>query len=95
MRLSGHIPRGLTIESAGTLGFDEFQHAAFLFSTVFQDSLYVPQMRAYSAVATAVAPSIPCHDMTAASPVEPKVCPSAAPSRTPSSRNAVRKTAPK
>ena len=57
MRLSGHIPRGLTIESAVTLGFDEFQHAAFLFSTFFQDSLYVPQMRAYSSVATAVAPT--------------------------------------
>ncbi len=57
LRLSGHIPRGLTIESAVKLGFDEFQHAAFLFSTFFQDSLYVPQMRAYSSVATAVAPT--------------------------------------
>ena len=57
MRLSGHIPRGLTIESAVKLGFDEFQHAAFLFSTFFQDSLYVPRMRAYSEVATTVAPT--------------------------------------
>jgi len=57
MRLSGHIPRGLTIESAVTLGYDEFQHAAFLFSTFFQDSLYVPRMRAYSEVATTVAPT--------------------------------------
>jgi hypothetical protein len=57
MRLSGHIPRGLTIQDAVRLGFDEFQHAAFLFSTFFQDSLYVPQMRAYSSVATAVAPT--------------------------------------
>jgi hypothetical protein len=57
MRVSGHIPRGLTIEDAVTLGFDELQHAAFLFSTFFQDSLYVPQMRAYSSVATIVAPT--------------------------------------
>ena len=57
MRLSGHIPRGLTIESAVKLGFDEFQHSAFLFSTFFQDSLYVPRMRAYSEVATTVAPT--------------------------------------
>jgi imidazolonepropionase-like amidohydrolase len=57
MRLSGHIPRGLTVQSAVKLGYDEFQHAAYLFSTFFQDSLYVPQMRAYSAVATAVAPT--------------------------------------
>jgi hypothetical protein len=57
MRLSGHIPRGVTIESAVKLGFDEVQHAAFLFSTFFQDSLYVPRMRAYSEVATTVAPT--------------------------------------
>lgn len=54
MRVSGHIPRGLTIENAVTLGFDEVQHAAFLMSTFYQDSLYVPRMRAYSSVAQAV-----------------------------------------
>ena len=58
MRLSGHIPRGLTVPNAVELGFDEVNHAAFLFSTFYQDSLYVPTMRAYSAVATAVAPNI-------------------------------------
>ena len=57
LRLSGHIPRGLTIQSAVKLGYDEFQHSAFLFSTFFQDSLYVPTMRAYSSVAAAVAPT--------------------------------------
>jgi hypothetical protein len=57
LRLSGHIPRGLTVEGAVRLGFDEFQHAAFLFSTFFQDSLYLPTMRAYSGVAAAVAPT--------------------------------------
>ncbi len=57
MRLSGHIPRGLSVQAAVTLGYDEIQHAAFLFSTFFQDSLYLPTMRAYSAVATAVAPT--------------------------------------
>jgi imidazolonepropionase-like amidohydrolase len=57
MRLSGHIPRGLSVPAAVTLGYDEIQHAAFLFSTFFQDSLYIPTMRAYSAVATAVAPN--------------------------------------
>ena len=57
MRLSGHIPRGLTLQAAIRLGFDEFQHAAYLFSTFFQDSLYTPRMRAYSEVATSVAPT--------------------------------------
>ena len=58
MLLSGHVPRGLSVPVAVQLGFDEIQHAAFLFSTFYQDSLYVPTMRAYSAVATAVAPNI-------------------------------------
>ena len=58
MRLSGHIPRGLSVPDAVQLGFDEVNHAAFLFSTFFQDSLYVPAMRAYSAVATAVAANV-------------------------------------
>ena len=57
MRLSGHIPRGLTVQAAVRLGFDEVQHGAFLFSTFFQDSLYVPRMRAYSEIATTVAPT--------------------------------------
>jgi hypothetical protein len=57
MRLSGHIPRGLTVPAAIRLGFDEINHAAFLFSTFYQDSLYLP-MRAYSAVAATVAPNI-------------------------------------
>lgn len=58
MRVSGHIPRGMTIEAAVGLGYDEIQHAAFFFSNFYQDSLYLPQMRAYSQVATAVAPRI-------------------------------------
>jgi imidazolonepropionase-like amidohydrolase len=58
MRLSGHIPRGLSVPAAVELGFDEVNHAAFLFSTFFQDSLYVPTMRAYSLVATTVAPNV-------------------------------------
>ena len=57
MRLSGHIPRGLTVPAAVQLGFDEVQHVAFLFSTFFQDSLYLPRMRAYSQVSAAVAPT--------------------------------------
>ncbi len=56
MRLSGHIPRGISMEAAVALGYDEIQHAAFFFSNFFQDSLYLPRMRAYSQVATAVAP---------------------------------------
>jgi imidazolonepropionase-like amidohydrolase len=55
MRLSGHIPRGLTLETAIRLGFDEVNHAAFLFSTFYQDSLYWPEMLAYSLVAAGVA----------------------------------------
>jgi len=57
MRLSGHVPRGLSATAAVNLGFDEINHAAFLFSSFFQDSLYWPTMRAYSAVAAAVAPN--------------------------------------
>ena len=56
MRLSGHVPRGLSVPAAIELGFDEINHAAFLFSTFFQDSLYVPEMRPYSGVAALVAP---------------------------------------
>jgi imidazolonepropionase-like amidohydrolase len=57
MRLSGHIPRGMSMEAAIALGYDEIQHGAFFFSNFFQDSLYVPQMRAYSSVAFAVSPT--------------------------------------
>ena len=57
MRLSGHIPRGLSVQAAVRLGFDELQHAAYMFSDFFQDSLYVPRMRAYSEIANTVAPT--------------------------------------
>lgn len=57
MRLSGHVPRGMSVSAAVNLGFDEINHAAFLFSNFFQDSLYWPTMRAYSAVASIVAPN--------------------------------------
>lgn len=57
MKLSGHIPRGMSVRAAVSLGFDEIQHAAFLLSDFFPDSLYLPTMRAYSQVATVVAPS--------------------------------------
>jgi hypothetical protein len=57
MRLSGHVPRGLSVPAAVRLGFDEINHAAFLFSSFFPDSLYVPEMRPYSGVAAAVAPT--------------------------------------
>lgn len=58
MRLSGHVPRGITAQTAVRLGFDEINHAAFLFSTFYQDSLYWPVMRAYSGVAQIVAPHV-------------------------------------
>ncbi|MEX2181535.1 MAG: amidohydrolase family protein [Gemmatimonadaceae bacterium] len=57
MRLSGHVPRGLSVGAAIRLGFDEINHAAFLFSTFHQDSLYYPTMRPYSGVAAVVAPN--------------------------------------
>lgn len=57
MRLSGHVPRGLSTSAAVRLGFDEINHIAFLVSTFYPDSLYLPEMRAYSAVASAVAPN--------------------------------------
>jgi imidazolonepropionase-like amidohydrolase len=56
MRLSGHVVRGLSVPDAVTLGYDEIQHAAFLFSTFYPDSLFVPKMRSYGQVAAAVAP---------------------------------------
>jgi len=56
MRLSGHVPRGLSTSAAAQLGFDEINHIAFLISTFYPDSLYLPRMRAYSAVASAMAP---------------------------------------
>jgi imidazolonepropionase-like amidohydrolase len=67
MRLSGHVPRGLSTPAAVRLGFDEINHSAFLFSTFFPDSLFLPQMRAYSTVAQIVAPNINVDgpDMTA------------------------------
>lgn len=67
MRLSGHVPRGMSVRAAVNLGFDEINHAAFLFSNFFQDSLYWPTMRAYSAVASAVAPdyNVDSPEMTA------------------------------
>jgi hypothetical protein len=55
MRLSGHVPRGMSVPVAVNLGFDEINHAAFLFSNFFQDSLYWPTMRPYSGVAAIVA----------------------------------------
>jgi imidazolonepropionase-like amidohydrolase len=58
MRLSGHVPRGLSTPAAVRLGFDEINHAAFLFSTFYPESLYVPVMRAYSAVSQIVAPNV-------------------------------------
>jgi len=58
MRLSGHVPRGLSTPAAVRLGFDEINHAAFLFSTFYPESLYVPVMRAYSGVAQVVAPHV-------------------------------------
>ena len=42
----------------GPSSFDEINHAAFLFSTFFPDSLYIPVMRAYSAVSQMVAPHV-------------------------------------
>jgi imidazolonepropionase-like amidohydrolase len=55
MRVSGHVARGLSVADAVTLGYDEINHAAFLFSTFYPDSLFVPRMRAYSLVASIVA----------------------------------------
>ena len=67
LRLSGHVPRGMSVQAAVNLGFDEINHSAFLFSTFFQDSLYWPTMRPYSAVAAIVAPNVNVDgpDMTA------------------------------
>jgi imidazolonepropionase-like amidohydrolase len=58
MRLSGHVVRGISTPTAVRLGYDEINHAAFLFSTFFPDSLFLPRMRAYSAVAATVAHAV-------------------------------------
>jgi imidazolonepropionase-like amidohydrolase len=58
LRLSGHVPRGLSADAAVRLGFDEINHAAFVFSTFYPDSLFTPVMRPYSGVAQVVAPRI-------------------------------------
>jgi imidazolonepropionase-like amidohydrolase len=58
MRLSGHVPRGLSTPAAVRLGFDEINHAAFLFSTFYPESLYIPTMRAYSTVSQIAAANI-------------------------------------
>ena len=39
MRLSGHVPRGLSVEDAVRLGFDEIQHLGFLRRFLLPDSL--------------------------------------------------------
>ena len=70
MRLSGHIPRGMSMQAAVALGFDEVQHAAFFFSNFFQDSLYLPQMRAYSQVASVVAPTFDVNSAAMSSLIE-------------------------
>jgi hypothetical protein len=57
MRVSGHVARGLSVPDAIALGYDEINHAAFLFSTFYPDSLFTPRMRAYSLVASVVAPN--------------------------------------
>ncbi len=57
MRLSGHVPRGMSVPAAIRLGYDEINHGAFLFSNFYQDSLYWPEMRAYSLVARITAPN--------------------------------------
>ena len=58
MILSGHVPRGLSTPAAVRLGFNEINHAAFLFSTFYPDSIWIPTMRAYSAVALEMAPYV-------------------------------------
>lgn len=56
MRLSGHLPRGISLPAAVHMGFDEIQHAFNLISTFYPDSLFTPQLVAPAAVARAVAP---------------------------------------
>jgi imidazolonepropionase-like amidohydrolase len=58
MRVSGHVPRGISLPTFVRMGADEVNHAAFFFSTFFPDSLWLPQMRAYSAVAAQVAGTV-------------------------------------
>ena len=70
MRLSGHIPRGMSTQAAVLLGFDEVNHAAFLLSTFYPDSLWTPEMRAYSLVANIVAPNVNVDDSDFTSMIE-------------------------
>jgi cytosine/adenosine deaminase-related metal-dependent hydrolase len=55
MRLSGHLPRGISVPAAVHLGFDEIHHVMHLVSTFFPDSAFIPRERAPAGVALAVA----------------------------------------
>lgn len=57
MRLSGHIPRGISVQAAVHMGFDEIQHVYHLVSSFYPDSLFIPRQRAPAAVAAVVAPN--------------------------------------
>jgi imidazolonepropionase-like amidohydrolase len=46
MRLSGHVPVGLSVTDVVRLGFDELQHLNLLMSNFFPDSLLVVQLKA-------------------------------------------------
>jgi hypothetical protein len=58
MIVSGHVPRGISLPAFVRMGANEINHAAFFFSTFFPDSLFVPEMRAYSAVAAQLAHTV-------------------------------------
>lgn len=55
MRVSGHVPLGINLETAVRLGFDEIQHAPELIANFFQDSTFIPAWRATAAVVASVA----------------------------------------
>jgi hypothetical protein len=55
MRVSGHVPLGITLQTAVRLGFDEIQHARYLIITFFQDSLFLPSLRLPDPVIQSVA----------------------------------------
>ncbi len=55
MRVSGHVPLGISAQTAIRMGFDEIQHAPALISTFFPESTFLPLPRPTGVIVESVA----------------------------------------
>lgn len=55
MRLSGHVPLGISLQTAVRMGFDEVQHVPYLITTFFPDSIFLPSPRPTGVIVESVA----------------------------------------